>query len=313
MITIKDTYQKITDQIIEQLEAGVRPWVQEWRTDTPGISATPLRASGDAYRGINTLMLWLARRMNGYGANTWLTFKQAVDLGGMVRKGETGHLVVKYGTFSPKGADAGVDPDRKVPFLKGYVVFNVDQIGGLPEHFYPSFDPAPHRHIEPLATVERFVEATGARVTFAGSAACYRPVTDDILMPDRRRFTSQTGLYSTWLHEVVHWSGAPHRLDRDLKNRFGSQAYAAEELVAEMASAFLCADLRVPHDPQGNTAAYIDDWLAVLRSDKRAIFTAAAKAQQAADYLHGLQGEQPEISTPAARPTAPSREVTTHA
>jgi len=304
MTTIKDTYQKITDQIIEQLEAGVRPWVPEWRTDTPGVSAMPLRASGDAYRGINTLMLWLARRMNGYGGNTWLTFKQAADLGGMVHKGETGHLVVKYGTFSPKGGDA--DDDRKVPYLKGYVVFNVDQIGGLPATFYPTVTTAPVSDQARLEAAETFVVGTGARVTYGGTAACYRPVTDDILMPDRHRFSERFSLYPTLLHELAHWSGASHRLDRNLKNRFGSHTYAAEELVAEMASAFLCADLGVPHDPQGNTASYIDDWLSVLRSDKRAIFTAAAKAQQAADFLTALQTSAPQSVHVASRPEASS-------
>lgn len=291
MPDIRDIYQRITDQIIDQLEAGVRPWIQEWRPASSSVSAMPLRSTGDPYRGINTIMLWLSRRTNGYAANTWLTFRQAIALGGAVRKGETGHLVVKYGTFTPQDRSNAVGDDaRRIPFLKGYTVFNVDQIDGLAASFYPRPDPetqtSPVPHIE---TVDRFVENTRAKITYQGTRACYRHGTDDIQMPDRSRFDSEVFLYSTLLHELAHWTGAPGRLDRDLRNRFGSAAYAAEELVAEMASAFLCADLDVAHDPQGNTATYVADWLTVLKSDRKAIFTAAAKAQQVADYLKQLQ------------------------
>jgi len=281
---MKDTYQRITDQIVAQLEAGVRPWVQEWRNDTANVSATPLRSTGQPYRGINTIMLWLARRSMGYAANTWLTFRQAAELGAMVRKGETGHLVVKYGTFSPKA-----DEDRNIPFLKGYTVFNADQIDGLPASFHPSIEPFVPSTVPHIETVDAFVAGAGASVIFDGPRAFYSPATDRITMPDRERFTDEVCLYSTLLHELSHWSGAKHRLNRDLKNRFGDNAYALEELIAEMSAAFLCADLGVPHDPQGNTATYIANWLSTLKNDKRAIFTAAAKAQQAADYLRELQ------------------------
>lgn len=283
---IRNTYQEITDQVLAQLEVGVRPWIREWREDVAGVSAIPLRSNGAQYRGINTIMLWLARQTIGYAGNTWLTFKQAMEQGGHVRRGESGHLVVKYGTFAPKGSDE----ERHIPFLKGYTVFNVDQIEGLPDAFYPQPAPTePGPAVPAIETVDAFVAATGVRVSFSGKRACYRPGFDDILMPDRNRFTDPVYLYSTLLHELAHWSGGEMRLNRDMKNRFGDKAYAAEELVAEMATAFLCADLGVPHDPKGNTATYVEGWLQVLHNDSRAIFTAAAKAQQAADYLRGPQ------------------------
>jgi antirestriction protein ArdC len=140
-----------------------------------------------------------------------------------------------------------------------------------------------------METVEVFVRNTNARVSYSGTKACYRPSSDEILMPGRDRFDSEVHLYSTLLHEISHWSGAKHRLDRDLSGRFGTECYAVEELVAELAASFLCADLGVAHDPRDNTAAYLASWLAVLKNDKRAIITAAAKAQAAADYLHQLQ------------------------
>ncbi|MGI0526754.1 ArdC family protein [Rhizobium giardinii] len=286
MQSIKDTYQRITDSIIEQLEAGTKPWIRPWRGNSRG-SLVPRRATGEAYRGINVLMLWLASELSGYEENTWITYRQAQDLGGQVRKGEKGALVVKYGTFTPSERED--DDERAIPYLKGYTVFNVEQIENLPERFYRpaeelSATPVPH-----LETVETFVRNTGAAITYSETAACYRPAVDDILMPDRARFVSEVHLYSTLLHEMSHWSGAKHRLDRDLSGRFGSESYAIEELVAELTASFLCADLGVAHDPRDNTATYLESWLKVLKSDKRAIITAAAKAQSAADYLHGLQ------------------------
>ncbi|ASY74411.1 ArdC family protein [Sinorhizobium fredii] len=289
MQNIKDTYQRITDAIIEQLEAGTKPWIRPWRGNSRG-SLVPRRATGDAYRGINVLMLWLASELAGYEENTWMTYRQAQDFGGQVRKGEKGALVVKYGTFTPKERED--DDDRAIPYLKGYTVFNVEQIENLPDGFYQpaealSTTPVPH-----LDTVETFIRNTAASVTYGGTTACYRPGPDDILMPDRARFESEVHLYSTLLHEASHWSGSKHRLDRDLSGRFGSESYAIEELVAELSASFLCADLGVAHDPRDNTATYLESWLKVLKNDKRAIITASAKAQAAADYLHGLQSQE---------------------
>ncbi|WP_114217233.1 zincin-like metallopeptidase domain-containing protein [Ochrobactrum sp. 3-3] len=286
MDNVSDTYQHITNVIIEQLEAGTKPWVRPWRGNTLTTSIIPRRSSGEAYRGINVLMLWIASQMNGYEDTIWMTYRQAKDLGGQVRKGERGSLVVKYGTFTPKDHDA--DDDRSIPYLKGYTVFNVEQIENLPTEYYSPAEPLPTTPVPHNETVDTFVRQTGAVIHYGGTKACYRPGPDDILMPDRVRFLSDVHLYSSLLHEIGHWSGAKHRLNRDLSGRFGSNAYAVEELVAELSAAFLCADLGVAHDLRENTAAYIDNWLAVLKADKRAIITAAAKAQAATDYLHGL-------------------------
>lgn len=286
MQSIKDTYQRITDAIIEQLEAGTKPWIRPWRGNSRG-SLVPRRATGEAYRGINVLMLWLASELAGYEENTWMTYRQAQDLGGQVRKGEKGSLVVKYSTFNPKEPED--DDERAIPYLKGYTVFNIEQIENLPNRFYRPAADLPATPVLHLETVETFVRNTGAAITYGGTTACYRPAPDDILMPDRARFVDEVHLYSTLLHEMSHWSGAKHRLDRDLSGRFGSESYAIEELVAELSASFLCADLGVAHDPRDNTATYLESWLKALKNDKRAIITAAAKAQAAAEYLHGLQ------------------------
>ncbi|TIT18455.1 MAG: DUF1738 domain-containing protein [Mesorhizobium sp.] len=287
MTSIKDTYQRITDTIVEQLEAGTKPWIRPWRGNARRSSIIPRRATGETYRGINVIMLWVADQTFGYEENTWMTYRQAQDFGGQVRKGEKGTLVVKYGTFTPKDHDD--DEDRAIPYLKGYTVFNVEQIENLPVHFFSPAEELPTNPVPHIETVEAFIKNTGAKVSYGGTKACYRPSTDDILMPDRERFDTEVHLYSTLLHELGHFSGAKHRLARDLTGRFGSESYAVEELVAELAASFLCADLGVAHDPRDNTAAYLANWLAVLKNDKRAIVTAAAKAQAAVDYLTTLQ------------------------
>ncbi|MET4689492.1 antirestriction protein ArdC [Sinorhizobium fredii] len=258
MQNIKDTYQRITDAVIEQLEAGTKPWIRPWRGNSRG-SLVPRRVTGEAYRGINVLMLWLASELAGYEENTWLTYRQAQEFGGQVRKGEKGALVVKYGTFAPKEREDA--DDRGIPYLKGYTVFNVEQIENLSQEFYRPTEQLPTTPAPHLEAVETFVRNTGAVITYDGATACFRPTADDILLPDRARFVDEVHLYSTLLHEMTHWSGAKHRLDRDLSGRFGTESYAMEELVAELSASFLCADLGVAHDPRGNTASYLESWL----------------------------------------------------
>ncbi len=204
MQSIKDTYRRITDAIIEQLETGTKPWIRPWRGNRRG-SLVPLRPTGEAYRGINVLMLWLASELAGYEENTWMTYRQAQDLGPQVRKGEKGSLVVKYGTFTPKEHED--DEDCSIPYLKGYTVFNVEQIENLPERFYRPAEELPPTPVPHLENVETFVRNTGAAITYGGTTACYRPSPDDILMPDRARFVDEVHLYSTLLHEISHWSG----------------------------------------------------------------------------------------------------------
>ena len=204
MQNIKDTYQRITDAVIEQLEAGTKPWIRPWRGNSRG-SLVPRRVNGEAYRGINVLMLWLTSEIAGYEENTWLTYRQAQEFGGQVRKGEKGALVVKYGTFAPKERED--DDDRGIPYLKGYTVFNVEQIENLSQEFYRRTEALPTTQVPHLEAVETFVGNTGAVITYGGTTACFRPTADDILLPDRARFVDEVHLYSTLLHEMTHYAG----------------------------------------------------------------------------------------------------------
>ncbi|TIX66708.1 MAG: DUF1738 domain-containing protein, partial [Mesorhizobium sp.] len=177
MTSIKDTYQRITDSIVEQLETGTKPWNRPWRGNARRSSIIPRRATGETYRGINVIMLWVAGQTFGYEENTWMTYRQAQDFGGQVRKGEKGTLVVKYGTFTPKDHDD--DEDRAIPYLKGYTVFNVEQIENLPVHFFSPAEELPTNPVPHIETVEAFIKNTGAKVSYGGTKACYRPSTDD--------------------------------------------------------------------------------------------------------------------------------------
>ncbi|WP_426424163.1 ArdC family protein [Bradyrhizobium genosp. A] len=287
-----DVYEKVTNQIVAELEKGVRPWQKPWNAShSAGRITRPLRANGVAYRGINVLMLWSAAIEQGYAASTWMTFKQALEHKANVRKGERGSLVVYADKIISTETDAatGEEAQRTVPFMKGYTVFNVEQIDGLPDHFYgkPEARPDPVRRIE---HAEAFLNATGANVVHGGSRACYVPSTDNVHLPCIDFFRDAESYYATRAHEATHWTGHPSRLNRDFgRKRFGDEGYAMEELVAELGAAFVCADLDLTPDIRDDHAAYIASWIKVLKNDKRAIFSAASHAQRAADYLNSLQ------------------------
>ncbi|MGY2849149.1 antirestriction protein ArdC [Bradyrhizobium sp. USDA 4509] len=289
-----NVYQKITDQIVQKLEQGVRPWHQPWKVEHgTGRISRPLRGNGIPYNGINILMLWSAAVANGYTAPIWMTYKQASTLDGKVRKGETGTLVVyadriiRKETKSETGDEAG----RAIPFMKGYTVFNVEQIGGLPSHYYGQLE-QPTAPIQRTTHADAFFAATGANIVHGGSRACYVPSTDNIHMPCIDFFRDAISYYATLAHECTHWTGHESRLNRDFgRKRFGDEGYAVEELVAELGGAFLSADLGLTPEVREDHAAYIASWIKVLKNDKRAIFTASSHAQHAADYLHALQTE----------------------
>jgi len=293
--TRKDLYATITDQILADLERGVTPWTQPWSSGhARGPVERPLRHSLEPYSGVNTLVLWSTAVRRGYGAPIWMTFRQAIELGGAVRKGEKAATVVYANRFSRQETDdRGQDVERSIPFLKAYSVFNVEQIDGLPERFTAKAPVLPEG--ERIARAEAFLAATRARVIHGGAMACYSPALDQISLPDFASFASAHDYYATRGHETVHWTAHPSRLDRDLgARRFGDEGYAREELVAELGAAFLCAELGVDLRPRADHAAYIDHWLTVLARDKRAIFAAAAHAQRAVDYLKALvAGEGP--------------------
>lgn len=297
----QDVYQKVTDKIIADLEQGGLTWLKPWSAgNADGRILKPLRHNGVAYNGINVLMLWGAAMEAGYSSPYWMTFKQAKALGAHVRKGERGNLVVYANTITKteEGED-GNEEERTIPFMKGYSVFNADQVEGLPEHFYakpePIIDPA-----QRIDHAEAFFAATGADIRQGGNRAYYSGGSDHVQMPYFECFRSPESYYATLAHELTHWTKHPKRLDREFgRKKWCDEAYAREELVAELGAAFLCADLALTPEPGTDHAAYIQSWLKVLNNDKRAIFAAAAHAQRAADYLHGLQ-QQPEQQEGAA-------------
>ena len=282
---------RVTNKILADLERGNLTWLQPWHAGhRAGPVSRPLRAGGQPYRGINVLMLWAAAIEKGYSCPLWLTYRQAAELGGQVRKGETGSLVVYANTFTKPGTDAnGADTEIEIPFMKGYSVFNAEQIDGLPGHFYATQPPL-NAAINRLDAVESFFANTRATIQHGGNRACYSPGPDLVRMPEIQTFRDREAYYAVLAHEMTHWTRHETRLNRDLgRKRFGDAGYAMEELVAEIGAAFLCADLSITPETREDHAAYISCWLQVLKNDKRAIFTAASHAQKAADYLHGFQ------------------------
>ena len=287
----QDVYTRITDKIINALEQGVRPWIKPWDAEhAAGRITRPLRHNGQAYSGINILMLWASAVEQGFAAPIWMTFKQALELNANVKKGEKGSLVVYANTITKTEDDgSGTDVEREIPFMKGYTVFNVEQIEGLPEHYYAKPQPkmtGPER----IAHAEAFFANTGADIRFRGTRAYYAIEPNYIAMPPIESFIDAESFYATLAHETTHWTRHSSRLERDFgRKTWGDEGYAREELVAELGSAFLCADLELTPEVREDHAAYIGSWLTALKNDKRAIFQAASHAQRAVDFLHRLQ------------------------
>jgi antirestriction protein ArdC len=287
-------YAEVTARIIAELEAGRFPWVQPWSSTTaaPGLPCNAV--TGRRYSGINILLLWGAVIERGYASQGWLTFRQALDAGGSVRKGERGTNVVYADRFTPeqereRARSAGDDP-RAIPFLKRFTLFNIDQCDGLPERLAIAAPPLPERETMPVA--EALIAATGADFRNGGAKAFYAPGADYVQVPPQPAFYHQIDYYRTALHELGHWTGHGSRLGRDQSHPFGSADYAREELCAELASAYLCAALGIV--PTVRHADYLASWLEVLRADPRAIFRAASHASRAADYLLAFQPEAPQ-------------------
>ena len=301
----EDVYSRVTARIVADLEQGARPWLKPWSvTHTAGRITRPLRANGQPYRGMNVLLLWGEAVANGYAAPIWMTYKQAQELGAQVRKGERGSLVVYADRISKTETDdKGEEHAREIPFMKGYTVFNVEQVEGLPAHYYAQ-PTQPLPTVQRIESAERFTAATGAEVRHGGNRAFYAPARDFVQMPPFEAFKDAESYYSTLTHELTHWTGHATRCHREFGkgHRFGSEGYAFEELVAELGAAFLCADLGITPEVRDDHAAYLASWLKVLKQDKRAIFSAAAHAQRAADYLLAFQPQAqatPEIQAAA--------------
>jgi antirestriction protein ArdC len=299
----QDIYTRITNQIVSHLEKGVRPWVRPWNAEhAAGRITRPLRHNGKPYSGINVLSLWASAMAQNFAAPVWMTFKQASELDAHIRKGEKGSLVVYADSIKRKETDekTGDEIDQEIPFLKGYIVFNVEQIEGLPEVYYSKAEPT----LDPVTRIERaekFFAALGATVRHGGNRAFYSNAADVIQMPPFESFQDANSYYVTLAHECTHWTGSMTRLDRDFGgHRFGSEGYAVEELVAELGSAFLCADLELALEPREDHASYIASWLKVLTADNRAVFTAAAHAQRAAEFINNRAAAVAQVTATCA-------------
>jgi len=296
--------ETITVAIVERLEAGARPWVQPW---TGASISRPLRACGTPYQGINVLWLWMAAEAAGHSSSFWMTYRQSQLLGGQVRKGERGTVAIFYRTYQAEEAheseeDAGPQTRR---VLKSFTVFNACQIEGLPSRFFPeprSLPPATERDL----ALDAFFAAVPARTRHWGAEASYSPLLDQITMPEPGLFRNLDHYRATLAHELSHWTGHDSRLARQMGGRFGSEAYAMEELVAELSSAILGAELGLPVDHLDHHASYLASWLKVLKADSRAILTVAAKAEEAASLLLRLgRGEVSGTSVAAATVEGP--------
>ena len=290
--TQTDLYQTVTDRIVEAIEDSAGTFRLPW--NEAGAAGLPENiASRKPYNGINILALWIAALSRGYTRSVWGTYRQWQEKGAQVRKGEKASLVIFYKTLGEETGerDNAEEAGERRFVARASYVFNADQVEGFDD---PSAEPREPQFVN-LEDADRFAYDSGATILEGGALACYAPGEDLIRMPDRWRFlgtatmTAAESYYATLMHELAHWTGAPSRLDRDLKHRFGSQAYAMEELVAELTAAFLCAELGITPETRPDHAQYIANWLEVLKSDKRAIFNAASKAQAAANYLKTRQ------------------------
>lgn len=294
-----DIHQEITNRIVAAIETAGEfrlPWIRSGG----GSMRRPVNiASANPYNGVNIVSLWVAGLAANYPSHLWGTYRQWQERGAQVRRGEKSSLVVFFQKleFEQTNDQTGESEQAQRLMARASHVFNANQVDGFelePDQAIPA-EPV----FDPIERAEQFAKATGAIIEERGDKACYIPSVDKIQIPERRRFTGTDtttpveGFYSTLCHELVHWSGTKCRLDRDLTGRFGSESYAVEELVAELGAAFLCGDLGITPAPRADHAQYIANWLKVLKDDKRAVFTAASKASEAANWLTGHNRDAP--------------------
>jgi antirestriction protein ArdC len=305
-----DIAATITATILAKLEAGTKPWVQPW---TGAPISRPLRHCGSAYRGINTLLLWMVAEERGYASPYWMTYRQAELLKGQVRKGEKCARAVFYKVLTPQETATGDDAigagdaveggvgfgdgagGRTRRLLRQFAVFNADQIEGLPERYYPEL--APRRELpesDHRQRLDAVFASLPAIVRHNGYRAYYNLTRDEIVLPPIDRFNSYSGYFAVRAHETLHWSGAEHRLGRKFGKHFGDAAYAMEELVADIGAAILGAALALPEADLDNHAAYLGHWVKILKTNKNAILTAASKADEAVNFIMGFA--QPGVS-----------------
>jgi antirestriction protein ArdC len=285
----RDLYAEVSARIVAELEAGAAPWIKPWSA-SPGANTPCNAVTNRPYSGCNVVLLWMAQAA-GYRTPRYLTFKQALELGGHVRKGERGTKIyfVKQLEIRKNGDDES--STRLVPMMREYTVFNVEQCDNLTDSVKAG-KPARARNPDIRDELaDEFLRSTGADIREGHGEAYYVPSRDFISMPAFGAFKGADDFYNVAFHELTHWTGHKARIDRDLKNRFGSQNYAAEELIAELGAAFLCAEFGFDGDLRH--AGYIGHWIELLKADKRAFFAACSQASKAADYLRGLALAQP--------------------
>jgi len=283
-----DVYETITNKIIEAIERGAETYEMPWNRKS-GSGFLPINASnGKPYRGVNVIALWAAQQSMGYQSNEWATFKQWKEKGAAVRKGEKSTTIVFWKFLDPDGPDERpdgeirADGEGRVMMARAYPVFCADQVEGYTPKAAP---PAVENTAERVDHAEQFFKRLGADLRHGGNAAYYSPINDHIQMPPFEEFKTVDGYYSVLAHEHTHWTGHASRVGRDLKGRFGDGSYAMEELIAELGAAFTMGVLGLSNEPRDDHAAYINSWLQVLKGDKRAIFSASSKAQEAMDFF----------------------------
>lgn len=275
---MRDLYSEVTTKIINDLASGVVPWVRPWNAAGAGMAYNAI--SKKSYRGINTLLLFAPQ----YESSAWMTYAQAQGVGAQVRKGERGSMIVFYKPFVIRDKNSEDSETRTIPLLRSFTVFNTQQIDNLPEQFAPV-------KIKPMPDAEKNEKTekllAQATILHGGNCACYSPSHDVITLPQSGSFLSISDYYATALHEMGHWTGHSSRLAREYGKRFGDQAYAREELVAELCASFLCAICEIPGKLQHSE--YIANWIDIMKSDKRAVLMAASHAQKASDFILGIK------------------------
>jgi antirestriction protein ArdC len=287
----RDIHQEVTDQIIQQLEAGTVPWHKPWNGGPDRLLSIPQNfTTGKKYKGINILLLWISALNQQFASDEWATLKQWNEKKELIRKGERGSKIIKYDTFE-KEVDGEI---KEIPSIKISYVFNRCQLASYQETQLEDLRNADNL-VERIEKVDTFIKNTSVIVDHEGFSAYYRASVDKITMPWQETFidtetcTATEGYYSTLLHEVTHWTGAPNRLNRQGGKKFGDKGYAIEELVAELGAAFLCTEFGIATADKGDHASYIAHWLQALKDNKKCIITAASEASKACNYLYSLQ------------------------
>jgi antirestriction protein ArdC len=289
-----DLYAHVTDSIVAAIEAGTTDCSLPWQRTGIGNLLPVNAATGAAYNGINILSLWATAMTEDYSRGLWATYRQWASLGAQVRKGARGACVIFYKEYAAEPDPDDDNDDGKRRVARASWVFNAEQVEGYELPDLPDLPP-----VERIAAAENLITANKPDIRHGGDQAYYSPTVDYIQMPDERLFAADDtarrtqDYYAVLFHELTHWSGAKHRLDREMHKRFGDRAYAMEELVAELGAAFLCGELSITPVPRPDHAGYIANWLEAMKADKRAIFTAAARAGEAATYLKRLQKSAP--------------------